>query len=86
MLALLDGKPAGCIAYRKLDDATCEMKRMYVSPAARGHEIGKLLAEKLFLAAQKAGYGRMVLDTHPWMTHAQALYAKLGFTETKRYN
>src|SRR6185295_14696075 len=45
LLATVEAGPAGCIALRRLDDETCEMKRLYVQPNFRTLGIGKLLAE-----------------------------------------
>ena len=46
-LAFADGKLAGCIALRKLEDQICEMKRLFVREDFRGLGIGKILIEKL---------------------------------------
>ncbi len=85
LLAMDDEFPAGCVALRGLDQATCEMKRLYVVPEYRSQRLGKRLIEELLLRAARLGYRRMVLDTLPEMAEAIRLYRSLGFAETTRY-
>jgi GNAT superfamily N-acetyltransferase len=69
----------GCAALRRVDASTCEMKRVYVRPAGRGQNLGRLLVEALLSEARIAGYSRICLDVLPEFTAAQKLYESLGF-------
>lgn len=85
LIAENDGIHAGCIALRKLDKDTCEMKRLYVKPERRGLNIGRKLVEEFINMASAIGYKRIRLDTLPIMKEAQSLYKSFGFYEIPAY-
>ena len=80
-LAEADDRPLGCAMTHRIDAATCEIKRVFVVPEARGTGAGAALFEAAMAWARAAGYTRMVLDTFHTLTEAQRLYARLGFRE-----
>jgi putative acetyltransferase len=86
LIAQVNGDMAGCVALRRLDDDTGEMKRLFVRPAFRSLGLAKRLIAAVILAARKAGYSELRLDTLPSMVSAQELYRKLGFAEIPAYN
>lgn len=86
LLATYHDQPAGCIAYRKIDEGICEIKRMYVSPPFRGKSIGKKLINQLIEQARLANYRLIRLDSHPNMYIAQTMYQSFGFKAIDRYN
>ena len=85
-LAISNGKVAGCVALRKLEDGICEMKRLFVREEFRGQKVGISLIEKLIAEAREIGYAKLRLDTYPpKMGKAVKLYESYGFREIKPY-
>jgi len=78
-LAKVDAQPAGCIALRRFDVLSGEVKRLYVRPAYRRHGLGYELAAGLIRDARAIGYRRILRDTLPRMASARKLYERLGF-------
>jgi len=85
LVAHWNSEPAGCVAMHPIDRTVCEMKRLFVRAAFRGHAIGRVLAERIIAEARHRHYARMRLDTLPTMTAAIPLYRSLGFVEIPPY-
>ena len=88
LLALdADGTVIGCVAIRNLpgQGSSCEMKRLYTLPKARGYGAGKALICRAIEAASLLGYTEMKLDTLPTMTKAIELYRSFSFDPTDCY-
>jgi ribosomal protein S18 acetylase RimI-like enzyme len=84
-----DGEPLGCIAVRPLSAQvtlrTCEIKRLYVLPAARGMGVGGQLVAEIMRIAKELGYAEAKLDTLPRMQSAIKTYEKFGFVACEKY-
>jgi len=86
LLAYIDNQLAGCIALRKHDPDTCEMKRLFLRAGFRGMGLGKALVVKIIDEAKSIGYKRLCLDTIPGkMDSAIALYEAIGFQDISPY-
>jgi GNAT superfamily N-acetyltransferase len=85
LLALVDARPAGCVALRTLTGGICEMKRLFVRAEHQGLGIGRQLTEALIDLARRRGLTTMRLDTGYLQTEAHALYRSLGFVPIGPY-
>jgi GNAT superfamily N-acetyltransferase len=80
-----DATPVGCGAFRFIDAGTAEIKRMYVTPAARGTGLGRRLVAALEAEARALGARALVLETGVRQTAALALYRAVGFEPIPLY-
>lgn len=86
LIARRGDEALGCVALRPLDNGgNCEMKRLYLRPAARGTGAGRALVERIVTEAMVRGYREMVLDALPSFAAAQALYRRVGFVDMPPY-
>jgi GNAT superfamily N-acetyltransferase len=88
LLAREHSAVVGCAALRRVNGSTCELKRVYVRPSARGNNIGRQLVEHMIGEARAERYSTMCLDVLPEFIAAQQLYESLGFipAEAVSYN
>ncbi len=70
LVGYLDGGAVAVGAVKRLDDALCEIKRMYVAPAGRGRGLARALLGALEDEARRLGYPTVRLDTGPGQPHA----------------
>jgi len=71
---------AGIFPTKGLPPETCELVKMYVSSAARGKGLGKILLQQCIDEAKKNGFKKMYIETMPELTNAIEMYKKYGFT------
>jgi GNAT superfamily N-acetyltransferase len=76
----------GCGGLKRLDDETCEIKRMYLEPAWRGRGISAPLLGAIEARARRLRYRRARLDTGDRQAAARRLYASAGYREIPDYN
>jgi GNAT superfamily N-acetyltransferase len=65
VVAELDDAPVACGAYRRADETTAEVRRMYVAQSARGMRMGTAMLAELEAAATSNGLQRLVLESWP---------------------
>jgi ribosomal protein S18 acetylase RimI-like enzyme len=86
LIIAYDGtKAIACVALRRWDIETAELKRMFVLQEYQGHKIGLRLLEQILGIAQKLGYKKVRLDTLSSMEAALKLYRSFGFYEIPAY-
>ena len=85
LLGYAGSEAGGCIGYRTLEPAICELKRLYVRPTFRRTGLGQALVASLILHAKAAGYKRMRLETVSFMTGAIRMYESNGFVRRPPY-
>lgn len=91
--------PAGCFmillhdqltvaggGFRRFDDRTCEVKRMWTHSSYRRQGHAERLFESLVTRARQSGYSRLVLETGPRQPEAASMYAKLGLERIPHFD
>ena len=81
-----DDKIIGAVGIKELDNASCELKSLYLLERYHGMGYGKCLLGIAIDYAKEVGYRKMYLDSLSTSTKAIGLYRIFGFTDTDRYN
>lgn len=85
VLVYLDDEPVGCGCFKQYSNNSVEIKRMFVSPAARGKGIASKILNELELWATEKGFKYTVLETLKTNTEAVNLYNKQNYKVIDNY-
>jgi GNAT superfamily N-acetyltransferase len=85
LIGWVDGEAVACGGIARYDEATAEIRRMYVVTAARGRGLSRLVLEALEEEARSLGYAFVRLETGNLQAAAIALYVSAGFGPIERY-
>jgi putative acetyltransferase len=81
LVARVDGRALGCGAVVNSGQGWAEVKRMFVSPGARGQKLGRRLLDKIESVAAERGATLLRLETGGRQPEALELYRSAGFVE-----
>jgi len=74
--------PIATIAIKRVDEDTCEAKRLYIKPDYRGKGYARSLMNEMLNRSRKLGFKEVTFTTKPAvMTVGYGLYKRMGFEE-----
>ncbi|WP_326982167.1 GNAT family N-acetyltransferase [Chryseobacterium sp. MYb264] len=85
VLLYIDEKPVACGAFKKFEDDTVEIKRMFVLPDFRGNGYASKILAELEIWAKEDGFNFGVLETGLKQPEAIALYQNNGYKLIPNY-
>ena len=81
LVARVDGEALGCGPVVDSGEGWAEVKRMFVSPAARGLKLGRRLLDEIETIAARRGVRLLRLEMGGLQPEALGLYRSAGFVE-----
>jgi GNAT superfamily N-acetyltransferase len=84
VIGLLGDTPVTGGAFRRFDDTTAELKRIWTDAGHRRRGLARALVAHLEAQAAARGYTRVYLTTGDRQPEAVALYASMGYTRLDR--
>jgi len=85
VIIYLNDKAVACGCFKKYNTNTVELKRMFVSPEARGLGLAQKIIKELEDEASAQGFEKMILETLYKQIEAINLYQKVGFEIVENY-
>lgn len=77
--------PVGSASFKKYDDESAEVKRVFIKQEYRGKGISNKLMELLENVAREQGYQYLILESGEPLVAAMALYRKIGYKVIPNY-
>lgn len=77
--------PVGSASFKKYDDESAEVKRVFIKQDYRGKGISNKLMELLENVAREQGYNYLILESGEPLVAAMALYRKIGYKVIPNY-
>jgi len=85
VLIYADEKPVACGCFKKYEEETVEIKRMFVEKSHRGLGLSKMILQELEKWAKESGYAFAVLETSIHFKTARNLYEHSGYNTIPNY-
>ena len=85
LIAYVSQQPAGCGCFKKFDESSVEVKRMFVANEHRGKGIGAAILTELEKWAAELGQKATILELGNNQPEAIRLYTKQGYTVIPNY-
>jgi GNAT superfamily N-acetyltransferase len=86
LVAYRADEPVGCAGLKRLDERSAEIKRVYVTPDARGTGVARQLLARLEEIARSLGYSALRLDTGAKQQASVSLFSSSGYQPIGDYN
>jgi len=85
VVVYLKNKAVGCGAITKYDLVATEIKRMYVTPSHRGHQLGENILSELENWTKELGLSKCILFMGVHQPEAMKLYLRNNFSVIENY-
>ncbi len=86
IVAYHENQAMACGCFKKYNDTTIEIKRMFVKPEMRGRGIAKRILLELESWGIQQGFSKSILETGTGQPEAINLYEKLGYKRIPNYD